>query len=193
MSEPSKETTMTFANTFMSRLSDAADRFGAGVREVYAPASRAHFGYDRLREALTPAFDQFVAALSKSGQAVQSATTPYLECLSDNARSGAALVQDTTAASAKAMAEMLQRRRGLFARHPYLIAITIAGSGYVAIRQWRKHAAAKAAAARRKPARAKTARARPSRAAAAARNRSQRERRARDNSSGTNTAAAKVH
>ena len=158
---------MNFGNTFMSRLSDAADRFGAGVRDVYAPASRAHFGYDRLREALSPAFDQFVAALAKSGQAVQGATTPYLENLADSARSGAVRVQDTTAASAKAMTAMLQRRRGLFARHPYLIAITIAGSGYVAIRQWRKHAAAKTAGARRKTARAKTARARPSRAAAA--------------------------
>jgi len=184
---------MNFAHSLMTRLNDAAGRIGSGVRELYTP-HQVSAGYERLRDALLPTFDQFVETLAKSGRAVGSATAPYLEPIAESAKTGAEMVHDKSVAGAQAIAEMVQNRRGLLFRHPYLVVIAIAGTGYLAVQQWRKHAAQTSRPARsRSSARtaAKTPAARRTPAARAANARTQRERRARSNAEGA--AADKIH
>lgn len=137
---------MNFANDFMNRLNDAASRVGSSVRDWQDGRTAASI--DRLRDTLVPALDQFVAALTKSGRALQSATAPYLEQIADSTRSGAETLQENTLAGAHALGAMMQRKRGVFARHPYLIALAVVGVGYVAVQRWREHAAAPARRAR---------------------------------------------
>ena len=184
---------MNFAHSLMARLNDAAGKIGSGVRELYTPHP-VSAGYERLRDALLPTFDQFVATLAKSGRAVGAATAPYLEPIAEGARSGAELVHDKSMAGAQALAEMVQKRRGLLFRHPYLVVIAIAGTGYLAIQQWRKHAAQASRPTRSRPASraaAKSAATRRSTGSRAANARTQRERRARANAEGA--AADKIH
>jgi hypothetical protein len=135
-----EEVPMNFAHDFMNRLNDAAGRIGSGVRDWHDGRTAASI--DRLRDSLVPALDQFVDALSRSGRALQAASAPYLEQIAESTRSGAQTLQENTRAGAQALGDIMQRRRGMFARHPYLIALTVVGIGYVAVQRWRQHAAA---------------------------------------------------
>ena len=124
---------MNLSHALMTRLSDAANRLNAGVHETFAPRARAE-AYDRMREALIPALDQFVAALTKSGRALTNATAPYIDQMAAGARNSAEALQDNTIAGAQAIGAALQKRRGTLARHPYLIATLVIGAGYMAYR-----------------------------------------------------------
>lgn len=166
---------MNLSHALMTRLSDAASRLSAGVHEAFTPQSRAE-AYERMHDALIPALDQFIVALTKSGRALQTATAPYLDQIAAGARNGATALQDNTIAGAQAIGEALQKQRGVMARHPYVIAMLVVGTGYVAYRRLsqRRPAAARGA---RAPARksAAASRARPNRTGT----RTQRERRPR--------------
>jgi hypothetical protein len=156
---------MNFSHSANEMLSDAASKLKSLAREMRFPQLRgvaSRRAQERLNE-LASALDQFVASTTQSLRSMREATAPYLAHASESAGRQAELLRDNLSANVDAVSRQLAKRRGLIRRHPFIVAATIAGTGYFAVRALLNGtgsaAAASAGTRRSPPARAKSTRA----------------------------------
>jgi hypothetical protein len=128
--------------SIITPLSAATKNLAVIARNIGAKGTqlRNSFHEDEVRRQLMLAAEALRDAAHDATLAVRSAAAPYAQSAQEIAMS----TQEHLTNGAKAMAKKMRDKPNIITRHPYAMIIVVAGTAYLAVREWRRRHSAMA-------------------------------------------------